>query len=127
MGKDLDELTSYMKPLAEELITKAREAGIELVVVDTGRTLDEQYEKLHLGLSSTTNSKHLPQSPEFKSEAIDVAPKVCLSMKHWGWFGKITTSHEYWGKIIEIGEDLGLHSGVHFPISDPGHFQYVHR
>ena len=127
MGKDLDELASYMKPLAEELLSQARAAGLDPVVEDTGRTSVEQEQKLALGVSWTPRSKHLPQPPEMKSEAIDVVPRICMSMKFWGWNGDVGTSHPQWGKLIEIGERLGLHCGVHFPVSDPGHFQYVHK
>ena len=127
MGKDLDELASYMKPLAEELLSQARASGLDPVVEDTGRTSVEQEQKLALGVSWTPRSKHLPQPPEMKSEAIDVVPRICMSMKFWGWNGDIGTSHPHWGKLIEIGEGLGLHCGVHFPVSDPGHFQYVHK
>jgi len=127
MGKDLDELASYMKPLAEELLSQARAAGLDPVVEDTGRTSVEQEQKLALGVSWTTRSKHLPQPPEMKSEAIDVVPRICMSMKFWGWNGDIGTSHPHWGKLIKIGEKLGLHSGVHFPVPDPGHFQWIHE
>src|SRR6266404_6300780 len=127
MGKDLDELTSYMKPLAEELLSQARVYGLDPVVEDTGRTPDEQTQKLALGTSWTTRSKHLPQPSENKSEAIDIVPRACMSLKYWGWSGEIETSHPHWGKLIELGEGLGLHCGVHFPTPDPGHFQWIHK
>ncbi len=126
MGKDLSELASYMQPLVEELLSQATAAGIEPVVVDTGRSMEEQIEKLRLGVSWTTHSKHLPQPPEMKSEAIDIVPRICMSMKFWGWNGTIENSHSHWGTLIKIGESLGLHCGVHFPNPDPGHFQYIH-
>ena len=126
MGRSLDELTSYMKPLAERLIELAIDAGLHPIVEDTGRTPDEQKMKLAQGVSWTTRSKHLPQPPEMLSEAIDIVPSACISLKYWGWNGDVGTSHPHWGRLIEIGESLGLHNGVHFPVADPGHFQYVH-
>lgn len=126
MGKDLSELASYMLPLAEQLLKLATEAGLDPVVEDTGRTQNEQEAKLAQGVSWTKRSKHLPQPPEMKSEAIDIVPRACMAQKYWGWNENIATSHPHWGKLIEIGESLGLHCGVHFPVADPGHFQYVH-
>src|SRR6266403_5721980 len=108
MGKDLDELASYMKPLAEELLSQAKAAGLDPVVEDTGRTVEEQDQKLALGVSWTLRSKHLPQPPEMKSEAIDVVPRACMSAKYWGWNKTIEDSHPHWGKLIAIGEGLGL-------------------
>jgi hypothetical protein len=127
MGKSLDELASYMLPIATALIAKAQDAGLDPVVEDTGRSHDEQTIKVSTGVSWTNNSKHLPQPPENKSEAIDVVPRVCMSLKYWGWNGTIENSHPAWGELITIGEGLGLHCGVHFPHPDPGHFQYVHQ
>ncbi len=127
MRKDLDELASYMKPLAEELLQLATEAGLDPVTEDTGRSPEEQQAKLSQGVSWTKRSKHLAQPPEMKSEAIDIVPRACMSLKYWGWNGDAGTSHPHWGKLIDIGESLGLHCGVHFPVPDPGHFQYVHK
>ncbi len=125
MGKSLDELASYMRPLAEELLSRATDAGLDPVVEDTGRTPTEQEQKLNLGVSWTTKSKHLPQPPEMKSHAIDIVPRACMAEKYWGWTGEVETSHPHWGKLIEIGESLGLKCGVHFPHPDPGHFEYT--
>ena len=127
MGKDLSELASYMLPLVQQLLDEATSAELDPVVVDTGRTPSEQEEKLASGVSWTKMSKHLPQPPEGKSEAVDIVPRICMSLKFWGWNGTIENSHPYWGKLIQIGENLGLHCGVHFPHPDPGHFQYVHK
>ena len=124
MGKSLDELTSYMHPLAEQLIAAANAAGLDVVIEDTGRSIDEQQVKLFTGVSWTRFSRHLPQPPEMKSEAIDLVPRACMSMKYWGWIGTVENSAPQWGKLIAIGEGIGLESGVHFPHPDPGHFQW---
>src|SRR5882762_10105006 len=124
MGKGLDELSSYFRPLAEALLAKATDAGLYPVIEDTGRTPEEQVIKVAQGVSWTQHSKHLPQPPEGKSEAIDIVPRECLSLKYWGWSGKVETSHPAWGKLIEIGKGLGMGCGVYFPKSDPGHFEF---
>jgi len=126
MGKALSELASYMQPLATELFNQASSAGLDPVIEDTGRTPAEQAVKEAQGVSWTSHSKHLPQPPEMKSEAIDIVPGACLRLKFWGWNGTVENSHPHWGQLILIGESLGLESGVHFPHPDPGHFQYVH-
>lgn len=122
----MDELASYFRPLAQELLDRALRAGLDPVVEDTGRNDVEQEVKLALGVSSTKHSRHLPQPPEMKSEAIDIVPRECIPLKYWGWNGTVENSHPHWGQLIAIGESLGLHNGKHFPIPDPGHFQYVH-
>src|SRR5438477_847413 len=127
MGRLLVELASYVRPLAIELLAKAQDAGLDPIVEDTGRSHDEQTIKLANGLSHTMASKHLPQPPENLSEAIDVVPRICMSLKYWGWNGTIENSHPAWGELIKIGEGVGFHCGVHFPHPDPGHFQYVHK
>jgi hypothetical protein len=124
MGKDLDELASYMRPVVEELLERLTEAGLDPVIEDTGRTPQEQEQKLNLGVSWTTRSKHLPQPPEMKSEAIDIVPRACMTGKYWNWTGEIETSHPHWGRMIQIVESLGLRSGVHFPHPDPGHVEW---
>src|SRR2546429_59843 len=124
MGKSLDELSSYFRPQAEALLQRATDAGLYPIVEDTGRTPEEQVVKLAQGVSWTQHSKHLPQPPEMKSDAIDIVPRECIALKFWGWYGKVENSHPYWGKLIEIGKSLGLKSGVYFPRSDPGHFEH---
>ena len=122
MGNSLQELASYMQPLAVALINKCQLAGVPVAVIDTGRNAAEQVQKLAQGVSWTRNSRHEPQPPEMKSEAIDVCPKVYLSMKGWNPGGPL------WKVIGAIGEDLGLEWGGRFPINppygDPGHFQW---
>ncbi len=84
MGKDLSELASYMLVKVQALLDQANAASLDLVIEDTGRTPEEQQVKIQQGVSWTAHSKHLPQLPEMKSEAIDCVPRVCLSLKYWG-------------------------------------------
>jgi D-alanyl-D-alanine carboxypeptidase len=122
MGRDLDELASYMLPLAQALLDACAAAGEPCRVVDTGRTPQEQELKLAQGVSWTMRSKHEPQPPEMKSEAIDIVPLSILSEHKPDW----DPSNTAWITIGAIGEGLGLHWGGRFPHPDPGHFQYVH-
>jgi hypothetical protein len=125
VGNSLDELASYFRPLAEQLIAKANSAGLDVVIEDTGRTESEQQVKLAQGVSWTQRSKHLPQPPEGKSEAIDGVPRACMALKYWGWNGTIQNSNPLWGKLIAIARTIpGIKCGVDFPRPDPGHFQY---
>ena len=123
MGKSLDELASYFLPLAQELLTNCEGMGIPCRVIDTGRTLTEQTEKLNQGVSWTNNSKHLSQPPEGKSEAIDICPIAILEENKRDW----DPSSPLWGKIGGIGEALGLRWGGRFQHHpDPSHFEYIH-
>src|ERR1700687_1798490 len=126
MGKDLSELASYFLPLAQELLEDCASEGIPVVVVDTGRTPAEQQQKLAQGVSWTQRSKHEPQPPEGKSEAIDLCPTEYLPMQGWDPGGPL------WAQLGAIGESLGLLWGGRWTHlnngnGDPGHFQYVHR
>ena len=129
MGKDLSELASYMIPLATKLLGAAVAAGLDPVIEDTGRTPAEQQVKLAQNVSWTAHSKHLPQPPEGKSEAIDIVPRALMSVKYWGWNGTPANSDPRWLQLGTIGESLGLRWGgrfTHVP-GDPGHFEYIHE
>lgn len=122
MGNSLDALASYFRPTVDDFLGQAEAAiGEPLLVVDTDRTPTEQQVKLAQGVSWTISSKHLPQPPESKSEAIDVCPLSYTKMKGWN------PSGEKWAILGALGEKLGMFWGgrwEHHP--DPGHFQYVH-
>jgi len=117
MGKSLDELASYFRPQVNQLLELVE---FPVTIIDTGRTPEEQEQKLAQGVSWTTHSKHEPQPPEMKSEAIDLCPTEYLTMKGWNPSGPL------WAELGELGESLGLHWGGRFPHPDPGHFQFVH-
>jgi len=85
MGKDLNELASYFLPKAQALLDTCASAGVPVRVVDTGRSASEQESKIAQGVSWTTHSKHEPQPPEQKSEAIDVVPVAILSEHKADW------------------------------------------
>lgn len=126
MGNSLDALASYFRPQVDDFLGQCEALGIPLIVIDTDRTTAEQQEKLAQGVSWTNNSKHLPQPPEGKSEAIDVCPTVYLAMKLWNPSGPL------WQKIGSIGEQAGMFWGgrwthINNGHGDPGHFQYIHQ
>jgi hypothetical protein len=121
MGNSIDELASYVQSLCTQFLAEALAAGIDCLLVDTGRTEAQQQQNIANHVSCTENSKHLPQPPEMKSEAFDVAPKAYLAMKGWN------PSGPYWGQLGAIGERLGLFWGGRWTKTpDVGHFQYVH-
>lgn len=125
MGNSLDALCSYFRPQVDDFLSRAATAGIALTVIDTDRTPAEQEQKLAQGVSWTTHSKHEPQPPEMKSEAIDVCPTEYLLMKAWNPTGPL------WDQLGTIGESCGMFWGgrwthINAGRGDPGHFQYIH-
>lgn len=123
MGRDLNELASYFLPKAQALLDACAAADCPVRVVDTGRTPQEQTIKLAQGVSWIPVSKHEPQPPEGKSEAIDIVPLSVLEENKPNW----DPGHPDWKKIGAIGKSLGLRWGgdwVSHP--DPSHFEYVH-
>lgn len=128
MGKSLNELASYFRPLAEELLSNCEEVGVPCRIVDTGRSFVEQIDKIKEKRSWTTLSKHLPQLPELRSEAIDIVPEEILEEHKADW----DPDNPLWLKIGVVGEAMGLEWGgrwkhVNGGKGDPSHFQYVHR
>jgi hypothetical protein len=120
MGKDLNELASYFLPIAQQLIDQGNAAGLDLVIITTGRTATEQLTKIATGVSWVTRSKHEPQPPEGKSEAIDLCPRVLLTEKNWA------PDSPLWQQLGTIGENLGLRWGGRWVQKDMGHFELVH-
>jgi peptidoglycan L-alanyl-D-glutamate endopeptidase CwlK len=125
MSRALNDLDSRFRPKAFELIARFAEAGIAVLIVDTLRTKAEQEVNLATGVSSTMNSKHLPQPPEGKALAIDVVPYAVYQLTgpdklQWN------TADPVWAKMGVIGEALGLRWGGRWKKPhDPGHFEMV--
>lgn len=122
MSNVLNETTaaSYFLPIAQQLIEQANSAGLYVVIIDVDRTPAEQEQKLAEGVSWVTRSKHEPQPPEGKSEAIDLCPKSLLATKNW------SPGSSLWAQLGAIGESLGLRWGGRWKVQDMGHFEYVH-
>lgn len=116
----LDQLASYVRPYVDKLIQSCAGAGVPVRIVDIIRTPAEQSVKLSIGVSWTQNSKHLPQAPENKSEAIDLVPIVILNEHKADW----DPTNVAWQKIGQIGLQIGFVWGgswQHHP--DPSHFE----
>jgi len=122
MGRDLSELASYFLPLATKLIEQCALARVPVRVVDTGRTPTEQEQKIAQGVSWTVRSKHEPQPPEYKSEAIDIVPESILSEHKPDWDPESLD----WQRIGVIGISFGLRWGGDWTThKDPSHFEYI--
>ena len=122
MSRRLSDLSTRFRPLAVELIALCTEMQIPLMILDTLRTEAEQKENIRKGVSWTMNSKHLPQPPEMRSEAIDVAPYAMFQLKgpdklQWD------SNDPVWQRIGGIGESLGLVWGGRWKKKDMAHFQ----
>lgn len=122
MGNSLSELASYFEPLAVQLLAHCDAVGVPCRIIDTGRTPTEQQAKLAQGVSWTQASRHLPQPPESKSEAIDICPLEILAEHKLDW----DPTNVAWQIIGEIGESLGLQWGGRWRTHpDPSHFEYI--
>ncbi len=123
MSRALSDLSSRFRPLAFELIARCAEAGIAVLIVDTLRTPEEQAQNIAKGVSWTTNSKHLPQAPEGKAEAIDLVPFETYQL-HGPDKLQWNAGDPVWQKIGGIGEALGLRWGGRWQQKDMGHFEF---
>jgi len=121
---DLSQAASYFEPLVLELLNSCAKQGVPCRIVDIVRTPAQQQVKLDTGVSWTQNSKHLPQTPEGKSEAVDIVPLAILNEHKADWDPKNIA----WQRIGEIGKSLGLEWGGDWKEHpDPSHFQYVKK
>lgn len=106
-----------------QFIARCAEVGIPLMIIDTLRTPEEQDANIAKGVSWTKNSKHLPQAPDMKSLAIDVAP-----YELWQLHGpdklQWNASDPVWERIGVIGEACGMLWGGRWKVKDLGHFEY---
>jgi hypothetical protein len=123
----INDAASYFRPLIDQLLEGCAKAGVPCRIVDIIRNDVQQEQKLAAGLSWTKNSKHLPQPPEKKSEAIDIVPLVILSEHKLNW----DPTHPAWQTIGEVGKKLGLRWGgdwkhINDGKGDPSHFEYIH-
>lgn len=124
MSRLLDDLSQQFRPLAIELLARLVEAGIPVLIVDTLRTLEEQTANVARGVSWTMNSKHLPQPPDSKALAIDIAPYEVYQL-HGPDKLKWDETDPVWQKMGAIGEKLGLKWGIVIDgkRKDLGHFE----
>jgi len=134
---DLTQAASYFAPLVTQLLDACAKAGVPCRIVDIARTPSQQQVKLQTGVSWTNNSRHLPQPPEGKSEAVDIVPLLILSEHKADWDPKNLA----WQKIGQIGKSLTVPftkpdktiqqvpalewGGDWKEHPDPSHFQYA--
>lgn len=134
----LDSLSSEFRPKVDRVLARLTEAGVPVLIVCTGRTLEEQRIALTNGTSRTALSKHLPRSlrgwlsgPDLqKSDAIDLCPFDLFNLHgpdKLAWIEHATKeSTRTWALIGEIGESEGLRWGGRWTDPhDPGHLEYV--
>jgi hypothetical protein len=119
MNRKLDDLSSEFKPRAMELLARLVENNIQVMIICTSRTLEEQKEALKNGFSSTLNGKHLT------GNAIDICPYEIFQL-HGPDKLQWDSEDVIWLKIGHIGESLGLRWGGRWKKPhDPGHFELV--
>lgn len=105
-SRSLDDLDSRLRPLAEQVISDCESAGVPVTIITTLRSEAEQADEIARHQSWTAHSKHLPQPPEGKSLAIDLAPTACLDKPDWA------PTDPTWWTIAMAGVRLGLRSGM---------------
>jgi hypothetical protein len=125
MSRALDDLDPRFRPLAIELVARAIETKIPVLIVDTLRTEAEQAINIANGVSWTMHSKHLPQPPHGLSLAIDLVPYDLFTLEPGGDKLQWDNAHPAWQKLGAIGERLGLRWGGRWKQKDMGHFEYV--
>lgn len=128
-SRNLDDLNSQFKPSVFALLARLTEAGLCVMIVNTGRTPEEQAHAVATGHSTVAHSKHED------GLAIDICP-----FSQWELHGpdklRWDTSDPVWLKIGAVGEALGLRWGGRFhsksrPLNsigvgwDAGHFEYA--
>lgn len=141
MDRSLDSLSSDFKPIAMRVLARLVERGVPVMIVQTGRTMEEHQANLANGTSRAILSKHLPrrlrQPLEYahdpnaeKSDAIDLAPYEVYQLHgpdKLAWNEHATSeSSVAWAAIGEIGEAAGLRWGGRWQQPrDPGHLEFV--
>lgn len=123
MSRTLDDLSPRFLPLALQLLGRAIEAKIPVLITATGRTAAEQAEAVRTGHSKVAHSKHQD------GNAIDIVPWAVFQL-HGEDKLQWDTLDPVWPALGAIGEALGLRWGGRFePLNaagvgwDPGHFE----
>ncbi len=105
-SRNLDDLDSRFRPIAESVIADCLSAGVPVTIITTLRSSAEQAHAVATGVSWTLHSLHLPQPPDGKSLALDLAVTEYLAMKNWNPVG------EKWWVIARSAVARGLRSGM---------------
>lgn len=105
-SRNLDDLDSRIRPIIDAVIEACKMRYVGVTVITTLRTAEEEAIEVKEGRSTTMNSKHLPQPPDGKSLAVDLAPTTVLDSPDW------MPEHPDWWVIAEEGVKRGLRSGM---------------
>jgi hypothetical protein len=126
MGRLLNELDDRFRVIVYEFLARCIEVKIPVLIVTTGRTIEEQREAVKNGTSWTMNSKHLPQPPDGLSLAIDVCPYEQYQL-HGPDKLQWNAADPAWQTIGAIGRVLGMKWGITLNGKhiDLGHFEYI--
>ena len=111
----IQSLQPTLQPLAQALIQKAREQGIEIEIVQGYRSPEDQDVLLTSG-AGVTKAPGLLSYHNY-GLAFDVLPKDYAGMKDWNPTGL------HWATLGQIGESLGLEWGGRWSTPDRPHFQ----
>lgn len=120
-SRDIKELHPKLKALAEQFLKKCKEAGIEVIITSTYRSIDEQNELYAQGRTKpgkiVTKVKGGDSFHNWRL-AFDYVPIVN---------GKcIWNDNNLWDKCAEIALSLGLESGHRWlRFKDSPHIQYT--
>jgi peptidoglycan L-alanyl-D-glutamate endopeptidase CwlK len=116
MSRKLDDLHFSFRPLAFELLARAVERRIQVIIVDTLRSQSEHEINLANGTSWTKHSKHLD------GLAID----ICL-LDEYKLHGpnklQWNARDPMWQELGKIGEMIGLRWGGRWTVKDMTHFE----
>jgi len=119
MSRKLDDLHFSFKPFAFELLARAVEKRIPIVITDTLRSIAEHEINLANGVSWIKHSKHLD------GLAID----ICL-IDEYKLHGpnklQWNSNDPAWQELGNIGEMIGLRWGGRWKQRDMGHFELQH-
>lgn len=134
MDKSLDSLSADLKPLVYELLARLVERQALVMIVQTGRTLEEHQANLAAGTSWTRHSKHLSRKlrrPAAGSgeddhvDAIDLCPWEVWTAAPGGDKISWDSKHPTWAVIGELAEALGLRWGGRWAQRDLGHVEWL--
>lgn len=117
MSRLLNDLSPLFKSQACELVARCVEAGVMVMIIGTGRTLQEQEANVARGVSWTMKSKHLI------GEAIDLCPYDIYLLGDKKDKLQWDAADPVWLKIGRIGEALGLKWGGRWVQQDLSHFE----
>lgn len=128
-SRSLDDLEPHVRVMAEQLLARAKAAGIPLTVTFTRRSMAMQTALYAQGRTTpgpiVTDAKAGFSYHNF-GLALDVVPTELLALKNWG----DTPEHQVatdalWAKVGAIGKAIGFRWGGDFQtIKDRPHFEW---